>query len=176
MTEFAPNWPGWDFKVAPNGLSDAMVDPDGGVALVEIDDSPQALLSDMQVVYDPPQEPSNYMKTYVYFEAPDGVHIPNLNQDLSDVFPELKNRFHTLTQALRLVMDPVRVALDAEPDLQSLRLIISKRLEQKGHSDPSLLRAWVGATHPGFFLVRDGQKLPIDSLPEGHVLLIRGAD
>jgi len=63
-----------------------------------------------------------------------------------------------------------------EQDSVSLGLNFALRHRHKGHIDPADIRAWTGADQPGFFMIVNGKKIFLPSLPESHVLLMRGGE
>lgn len=169
MTEFGGDWIGWNFKVDQSGIADVMSDPNGGLALVEVDAQPRELITNL----------GNAAANLATVTDNNRVLYANQSPDsggwLSDNLPELKNDIEELMLALPEVMTPAAVALGGIGEkMARFQFIFGLRHRHKGHIDEGSVVAWCGADKPGFFVVKDGERIPIPSIPEGHVLLMRG--
>lgn len=179
MTEFGRDWAGWAFQVEPDQVTDVMTDPDGGLALVEIEVDPRGLLADLHEAFlDLPEW--YHAHNSIHFgenTCAQGTPLHNEGLTFDAHLPEFSDRIYAFSEALRLVMSPACDVLAPEvPRYQSALLIAKRRLRQNGHLDFSIIEAWGGATHAGFSVQRNGERIHLDGLPEHHALLMRGRE
>lgn len=169
MIEFESDWIGWNFKVDQSGIADIMSSPYGGLALVEVDARPRELVTNL----------GNAAAKLTTVTDSNRVFYANQGSSsgswLSNNIPELTNDIQKLMQVLPEVMSPATAALGGmAANVARLQFIFGLRHRHKGHIDEGSVVAWCGADRPGFFVVKDGERIPIPSIPEGHVLLMRG--
>lgn len=178
MAEFDSNWVGWEFGVDRDGLVDVMCQPTGGLALVEVAARPRALVSELgaaaaQLPLAIRSKEVLYLSQMTPQPGSSRAERRYCNEMFSD-FPKQKPAMKVLLGELQDILDPVREGLGAELRDPALHMVFGLRHRQKGHIDPTFVRAWCGADKPGFFVEVNGQRVEIPSLPEGHVLLMRG--
>jgi hypothetical protein len=169
MTEFGSDWIGWNLKVDQSDIADVMSDPNGGLALVEVAARPRELVTNLGNAAASLSTLTDNNRVLYANESPDS------GRWISDNMPELKNDIQELMQALPEVMTPAAVALGGiGAKMARLQFIFGLRHRHKGHIDEGVVVAWCGADKPGFFVVKDDERVSIPSMPEEHVLLMRG--
>jgi hypothetical protein len=169
MTEFESDWRGWSLKVDQSDIADVMSSLDGGLALVEVNARPRELVKNL----------GNAAANLAV--AADNKRVIYANQgqgsdsSLSNSLPEFADDIQGLMLALSEVITPTTKALCGVAEKEArLQFIYGYRHRHTGHVDEGIVTAWCGADKPGFFVVINGEKVFIPSIPEGHVLLMRG--
>jgi hypothetical protein len=171
MTEFGKNWVGWDFKTDYGDIAEVMLDPGGGLALVEVDAKPKELVAKLgaAAAADLAYIADNARCLYAEQSSEAGGNWMSKN------FPALAEDIEQFRRTLPDVMSSAVDTLGGwMHDEARLQFIYGLRHRHNGHVDDGVLTAWCGADQPGFFVVRDGKKIQIPEIPESHVLLMRG--
>lgn len=179
MSEYDSTWPGWEFALDRAELVETMCNPTGGIALIRTTSKPRALVEAIGIAGQtlPEVAASNHI-LYMHYDSPGSSDDGYLPRDLAmgEKFPDQASALEDLRAELQGVFDEVRAGMNSEQTSVRLGLNFALRHRHKGHVDPADVRAWCGADQPGFFVVRRGEKIFLPSLPENHVLLMRGGE
>jgi hypothetical protein len=158
----------------PGRLPDHMLNPLGGLALVETGVDAKPLITGLA----PFAGPDEFYPDILHTWQTTVTRRPALRQSstpISEVPAELRTRLHDLTAAVRQVIDPVQEAFGAP--LGSQRLISHSRIkitENSTHVDDGpTLTEWFGATLPGLSILYKNAWCRADDVPTGHMLVWR---
>lgn len=179
MTEFGENWRGWDFKVDADELPNVMTNPEKHVALVEINARPRELTQKLGAAANQ-LAVMQATKNIFYLskvEKPDKKNFINPH-GLTSMFPEHETEIMQLLAEVSRLRTNVLGALGADQKVIDEGADIfggfAYRHRSYGHTDDHLFTIWLGASQPGFFIIINGQRIEMPSIPEGHALAFRG--
>lgn len=179
MGEFSKSWEGWQLLAKPDQALDRVMDPNGGVVLLETG-------IDAHTVINQVAERVDDFIRQTRSEATHYIHLsPGCKRLYEESYKPLLSgkmaQMGRVARALRDVTDPIKDPIiqfeEAYRRVQKERLFLAVQRRSQlrpTHTDDNVLTTWLGASEPGLRVMLNGEWWRVDDVPVGHVLAWRG--